>query len=95
MSWTVRYHPAVAGDLRALGRAEAAAIMEAIDSRIYHGRPHLIGKALGGELAGCRRLRVAANRVVYRVDLRNKEVFILAIGPRRRGEVCKESGRRI
>ena len=95
MTWAVRYHPAVAQDLRALGRAHAAVIMKAIDSRIHRGNPEQRGKPLTGELAGCRRLRVGSTRVVYRVDREREEVLVLAVGPRRREEVYRKSERRI
>ena len=90
----VYYHPEVGDDLRSLGKAEAAAVLRAIGSRIHRGQPDQIGKPLSGELAGCRRVRVGANRIVYEVDESKTEVFILAIGPRRRDEVYERALRR-
>jgi mRNA interferase RelE/StbE len=95
MTWAVRYHPAGAQDLRALGRAQAAAIMKAIDARIHRGNPEQSGKPLAGELTGYRRLRVGSTRIVYRVDKGREEVLVLAVGPRRREEVYRKSERRI
>jgi len=60
MTWAVRYHPDVHGDLASLGAAEAARVMRAIDSRVHRGEPDKIGKPLAGELAACRRIRASA-----------------------------------
>jgi len=95
MSWKVRYHPAVAEDLEALGSSTAARIMKVIDARIHRGEPDKLGKALGGEMAGCRRLRTGPFRIVYQVDHQRKEVVVLGVGPRRQGEVYKTASRRL
>ncbi len=89
MSWSVEYHPSVARDLRSVAAAEARSIMTAIDTRIYRSEPHKSGKPLGGDLAGCRRMRVGDMRIIYQVDLRARPVVILAVGPRRWEEVYK------
>jgi mRNA interferase RelE/StbE len=94
MTWAVRYHVEVQDDLISLGAPGAARVMEAIDSRIHKGEPDKIGKPLRGELAGCRRMRVGDTRIVYRVDSRRREVFVLAVGPRRRDEAYKRAERR-
>lgn len=95
MTWAVHYHPDVPGDLRSLGKSEAAAVMKAIDSRIRKGQPDQTGKPLSGELAGCRRLRIGAIRIVYRVNARTGQVGILAVGPRRDDAVYLTAARRI
>lgn len=94
MKWRLVYDPRVSEDLRLLGRAEAARIMKAIDTRIARGEPDKIGRPLRGELAGCRRLRAGPVRIVYRVETRGHEVLILAVGPRRQDEVYKSAERR-
>jgi len=94
MAWTVLYHPDVPADLRALGRAEAARIVKAIDTRLRRGEPHKAGKPLGHDLAGCRRLRIGDTRIVYRVDQRNVEVLVIAVGPRRDEAVYRRAGKR-
>ena len=94
MTWKVTYHPEVAEDLEALGGYQAGRIMGVIDACIYRGEPDKAGKPLSGDLTGCRRLRVGALRVVYRVDSRKREVLVLAVGPRRHEEVYEKAGKR-
>ena len=89
MRWNVRYHPAVARDLKSIGAAEARSIMRVIDQRIQHGEPDKVGKSLSGDLAGCCRIRTGDTRIIYRVDSRVHEVIILAVGMRRREEVYR------
>ena len=94
MTWKVTYHQEVAEDLEALGPYQAGRIMNVIDARLYRGEPDKVGKPLGGDVAGCRRLRVGALRVVYRVESRKREALILAVGPRRQEEVYLKAGKR-
>jgi len=94
MSWDVIYHPAVAGDLEALGRAEAARVMGVIDDRIRQGEPDKIGKPLHGSLAGYRRLRTGSIRIVYRVNVDMIQIIVLAIGMRRELEVYLKAEKR-
>ena len=99
MAWTIIYHPDVPGDLRALGRAEARRIVEAIDQRLRLGEPDKTGKTLRQDLAGCRRLRIGQTRVVYRVDAKaneakRKEVLVIAVGPRRDDEIYRRAKKR-
>ena len=89
MRWSVHYHPSVAGDLKAIGAAEARSIMRVIDQRISRGEPDKIGKPLSGDLAGCRRIRTGDTRIIYRVDSRTHQVVILAAGMRRGDEVYR------
>lgn len=95
MPWTVVYHPEVPADLRALGRAEARRIVQAIDTRIRHGEPDKAGKVLRQDLAGCRRMRVGETRIVYRVDGKAVDVLIVAVGPRRDDEIYQRAGKRM
>jgi len=74
MTWTVRYHPEVADDMRLLGSAEAARVMGVIEGRIRLGEPDKLGKPLTGDLAGCRRMRAGAIRIVYRVHPRSRSL---------------------
>ena len=81
--WKVIYHHKIESDLRLLGYAEARRILKAIDKRLIQGEPHKIGKPLSGDLAGCRRLQVGNTRIVYKVNQRDIEVLIIAVGARR------------
>lgn len=94
MPWRVVYHPEVPADLRALGRAEAARIVKAIDARLRHGEPDKHGKPLAGDLAGCRRLRVGDTRIVYQVDGRAVLVLVIAVGPRRKDAAYRQATKR-
>jgi mRNA interferase RelE/StbE len=91
MIWTVIYHPEVPNDLRRLGRVEAARIIAAIDKRIRRGEPDKMGKALRGNLAGCRRMRIGDTRIVYRVDAGAVEVLVVAVGRRRDDEIYRRA----
>jgi mRNA interferase RelE/StbE len=95
VSWRVIYHHEVAGDLSELGRHQARAVLKVIESRIRDGEPDKSGKALSGELAGCRRIRTGDVRIVYRVQAEIIEVLIVAVGPRRNDEVYNTAVKRI
>lgn len=81
------YHPEVEQDLRLPGRTEAQAVMEAIVEPIQNGEPGKTGKALSGQLAGCRLIRTGYTRIVYWVNAGRIEVRIVAAGMRRNDEV--------
>ncbi len=95
MTWRVIYHPDVAGDLDALGRTEACAVLKTITERIQDGEPDKIGKRLSGQLAGCRRIRTGSTRIVYRINAQIIEVLIVAIGMRRNDEVYATAEKRV
>ena len=87
MAWTVSYHHQVEEDLLRLGRTEARAILKVIEERIAKGEPDKLGRALRGELSGCRRIRTGQTRIIYRVDGRRVEILVLAVGMRRDNEI--------
>ncbi|MGL4635567.1 MAG: type II toxin-antitoxin system RelE family toxin [Beijerinckiaceae bacterium] len=95
MVWTVFYHPDVQDDFRRLGRVEARTIQSVIDERLVRGEPDKSGKPLHGALAGYRRLRTGATRIVYRVDKGRIEILIIAVGMRRDDEVYVKAGKRV
>lgn len=94
MGWSVAYHPDVKDDFRHLGRVEARNIQNVIDERLVRGEPDKVGKPLHGALAGYRRLRAGATRIVYRVEKRKIEILIIAVGMRRDDEVYEKANRR-
>lgn len=94
MGWSVAYHPDVQDDFRHLGRVEARNIQNVIDERLVRGEPDKVGKPLYGALAGYRRLRTGATRIVYRVEKRKIEILIIAVGMRRDDEVYEKANRR-
>lgn len=93
-NWTILYHPEVQRDLDSLGSTASARILDAIHNRLYLGEPDKAGKPLSGELAGWCRIRAGAFRIVYRIDLRRQDVYVLAVGPRRGDEVYSTALRR-
>ena len=95
MPWTVNYHPEVEQDLHHLGRAEARNILKVIEARIAQGEPDKLGKALTGDLSGCRRIRSGQTRIVYRVDGKRIEVLIIAVGMRRDNEIYDAASSRV
>jgi mRNA interferase RelE/StbE len=94
MPWTLFYHPDVQDDFRSLGRVEARNIQTVIDQRLVHGEPEKAGKPLHGALAGYRRLRTGATRIVYRVDRGKIEILVIAVGMRRDDEVYEKADKR-
>jgi mRNA interferase RelE/StbE len=95
MPWAVFYHPDVQDDFRRLGRVEARNIQAVIVERLVNGEPDKVGKPLYGALAGYRRLRTGATRIVYRVDKGRVEILIVAVGMRRDDEVYEKAGGRV
>ena len=95
MTWSVIYHEDVAADLRAIGQSEAQIILKVIEKRIKNGEPDKLGKALSGQLAGCRRIRTGSTRIVYRVNAEVIEVLIIAIGQRRDSVVYTAAENRV
>lgn len=93
--WKVIYHQEIEADLRLLGYAEARRILKAIDERIIRGEPHKTGKPLSGDLTGCRRLRVGNTRIVYRINQKEVEVFIIAVGARRENFIYQTAKKRV
>jgi len=83
MKWTVNYLESVKHDLKALGKANARRVLKVIDDRIKNGEPHKSGKALRGDLAGCRRIRTGDMRIVYQVNEDEVTILIIAVGPRK------------
>ncbi len=92
--WKVTLHREVQNDLRELGRVEARNIMAVIDQRLANGEPEKSGKPLHGALAGYRRMRTGATRIVYKVDKGKIEILIIAVGMRRDDEVYEKAGKR-
>ena len=95
MSWEVRYHPEVQGDLDSLGGAIARRVLQVIDERIARGEPNKTGKPLRQELAGCRRIRTGDVRIVYRVYEDRIRVVVVAVGPRRDARVHRMAAARV
>lgn len=95
MTWSVIYHEDVAADLQAIGQSEARIILKVIEKRIKNGEPDKLGKALSGQLAGCRRIRTGSTRIVYRVNVEIIEVLIVAVGQRKDSVVYTTASDRI
>ncbi|WEK32869.1 MAG: type II toxin-antitoxin system RelE/ParE family toxin [Candidatus Pseudomonas phytovorans] len=94
MSWSVKFHPEVEGDLKQLGTAEARRILKVVRERIAEGEPDKLGKTLRGVLAGCRRLRTGDVRIVYRIQ-GTEVVVVLCVGARRDDEVYEAAVKRV
>ena len=58
------------------------------------GEPDKIGKPLSGDLKGCRRIRVGNTRIVYRINKKEIEVFIIAVGIRKESLVYEVATKR-
>jgi mRNA interferase RelE/StbE len=95
MAWTLAYHPEVQDDFRRLGRVEARNIQAVIIDRLQNGEPEKSGKPLHGALAGYRRLRTGATRIVYRIEKQKIEILVIAVGMRRDDEVYEKANKRV
>lgn len=75
----IRFHPRVAGELRAIDQSAALAILQAIHRYAETGAGHV--KPLAGEFAGLLRLRAANHRVLF--DETTDTITIHRIGDRK------------
>lgn len=92
--WKVIYHYEVETDLKLLGYAEARRVLQAINEKIVRGEPHKTGKPLSGELAGCRRIRVGNTRIIYKINNKDVDVFVIAAGARQDDFVYERAKKR-
>ena len=69
-------------DIPKLDNKEKITIKKAIETRLTSD-PVYFGKPLRYSLSGHRRLRVGNYRIVYRIDIDNKQVIISAIKHRK------------
>ncbi len=92
--WKVIYHQKVETDLEILGYVEVRRILKVIDERIVNGDPDKVGKPLSGDLAGYRRMRVGNTRIIYKINQKEIEVFVIAVGNRKDELVYKVAKKR-
>ena len=91
--WTIRYHPLVAEDFkRHVALKDKDFISETIEKRLS-AEPDKIGKPLGGDLSGYRRIRISKYRVIYEIRKNIVTVHVLIID--RREDVYQEVFRRL
>ena len=95
MVWAVILHPDVESDLRELGTKDSRIIVGVLEQRIANGEPDKLGKPLSGELVGYRRIRSGHLRIIYRIDGKKIEVFVIAAGLRRDDEIYKIALKRL
>lgn len=77
-TYTVVWHAAVRGDLAKIPRSTVESLAKAADYRLSQA-PHVIGSPLRGTTNLLWRLRFRSYRIVYTVNARSKEVWILAV----------------
>ena len=80
MSYLIKYHKAVKGDLNSLEVLSKARIKRAIETRLAID-PIKSGEPLKGNLKGFRKLGIGDYRIVYKVI--EEEVLILGIRHRK------------
>jgi len=76
-AYKVVWHIAVRGDLAKIPRSTVDSLVKAVDYRLSQA-PHVIGTPLRGTTNLLWRLRFGSYRVVYTVNVRAKEVWILS-----------------
>jgi len=92
--WNICYHPAVEKDLASIGRNRARKVLKAIEIKLGTD-PEKFGAPLRKGLAGLRKLRVGDIRVVYRLEKKRIEVFVVVVGRRADDAVYKAADARI
>ena len=80
--YKVRWHEKTLKDLKDMDRAAAQAIISKIKSYIVKS-PLELGKPLSRNFKGMYRYRSGDYRVVYTIDLENREITILRVGHRK------------
>ena len=84
MAWSIEFVPAVAKELKKLGRAEAARIIATLEIRIaILDDPRSLGSALTAELGGLWRWRIGDYRVVARIEDERITILVVRIAHRR------------
>lgn len=92
--WRILYHPAVEKDLDSIGRSRARKVLKTIETKLS-ADPEKFGAPLRKGLAGLRKLRVGDVRVVYRLEKKRVEVFIIVVGRRADDAVYKAANVRV
>jgi len=92
--WRILYHPAVEKDLTLIGRSRARKVLQAIEAKLASD-PEKFGAPLRRGLAGLRKLRVGDIRVVYRLEKKRIEVFVVVVGRRADDAVYKIADARV
>ena len=83
MAWRIEFVPAAAKELKKLGKAEAARIIETLESRIAPlDDPRTLGAALTGDLGGLWRWRIGDYRIVARIEDQRITILIVRVGHR-------------
>ena len=77
-AYTVVWHAAVRGDLAKIPRSTVESLAKAVNYRLSQA-PHVIGTPLRGTTNLLWRLRFGSYRVVYTVNVRSKEVWVLTV----------------
>jgi len=92
--WRILYHPAVEKDLTAIGRSRAKRVLQAIEAKLGRA-PEKFGAPLRKGLTGLRKLRVGDVRVVYRLEKKSVDVFVVVVGRRADEAVYKVADARV
>jgi mRNA interferase RelE/StbE len=88
LAWTIEFVPAARKELKKLGRAEAARIVNTLEARIAaRDDPREFGSALGGELGGLWRWRIGDYRVIARIE--HERITILGVRVAHRREIYR------
>ena len=91
--WVIRYHPLVAEDFkRHVALKDKDFISETIEKRLS-SEPDKVGKPLGSDLSGYRRIRISKYRVIYEIKKNIITVYVLIVD--RREDVYQEVFRRL
>jgi len=83
LAWTLRFDAQARRQLRKLGHAPGACIIEGLEQVAALDNPRQRGKALSGKLAGLWRWRFGDYRVIGRIEDRILVIVVVTVGHRR------------
>ncbi len=93
--YKIFYHPLVwEEDFSRLAKVAIQRIIHDIVKKLSHN-PELYGKPLRFELKGYFKLRIGEYRVIYRIDKKIVQVFVVKVGFRRNMEAYIQATKRL
>jgi len=82
LSFNVRWHENAANDLKGIDKKVARSIIRKVSTYLVSD-PMSLGKPLKGMFKGLYRYRFGAYRIMYAVDMGQKEILVLRVGHRK------------
>lgn len=77
-AWSAVYHNEVRSDLEGMGRINASRALKLIESQLLTD-PVNVGASAAPAIAGCRLLKTGDFHVLYQLDIKKHEVYVVAV----------------